>query len=660
MLSDGREVEAMKTNGERPALPPLWPYLVLCGVLALWISGSDYHRDNTSDSLVPVLSSLYKWTPFYWECNRIGMLVPLLAMPFKNPMTNLLVQGWLVLFAAFAGFFLTARWVLRMPSWPIAGALAVGLFVLLSQRSLFFTATFGQPHYCVALALTVAALLGTEPRGDGRTAWGRLPAALGLMLLAVWVNSTVSVLFAPLVVLRSLLRPRRTASVKAWLTRPLDHEAVLSLGLLSTAAVGGQAFRMLVRSSADPAAGGVASMATWTDAWAMLTYNTWLVAGEPHWLSFLAVAAAAVLLLAVPAVRRRVALPLRAAVVLLAGGMPYALGIGTLDWVARNGFCFKYWIPLIFFSETALAVVAVGPLAGVLRPRLHKALCLACIPALLLAVAGSTGGLPSRPRVRRALDQMAHQVPLVERTADVLAARATHVVGSYGDAWVSVFHANLVLFERGDGRVVWGATGRSYPTWERWGRMPPEDMRIACLTVKTDGAVDPAVPGYFAVFFPPLEVVQKLPTLWLYCPADEVPHERTGSHAGTVLASWHSGFFPLEGADRWCGSPTGKLTLTNTADRPLAVTLRFQPLTGHEGWSQLWIDSPLFSEHLHIGSLALPTEKTFTVPPGKHIVCFTCNAPLTPDPHALRTKYFCLRNATLTIQDSSPVMPTVP
>jgi hypothetical protein len=653
----------MNTSVERPVLPPLWPYLVLCGLAALWVSGSDYHVGNTSDSIVPVLSSLYRWTPFYWECNRIGMLVPLVAMPFKNPMTNLLVQGWLVLFAGFATFFLTARWVLRQPSWPLVGGLAAGMFVLMTTASFRFVATFGQPHYCVALALGIAAMLLTEPRADGSAAWQRLPAALVFVLLAVWVNSAIPIMLAPAVVLRALLRPRPKAPegarlmtrLRLWVIGALDREAVLSLALLVAAAGGGQVFRMMVLTNQDPFETGLTTMETWSDAWAMLAYNTWQVTVEPHWHGFLAVAATGAVLLLVPAVRRRLGAPLRAAAVLVVGGLAYGMAIGTLEWVERNVFCFKYWIPIIFFSGTALAAVTLAPLAALLRPRLNRAVCAATIPALLLAVVATSGGVPSRPRVRRALDRMAHAVSLRQRTADILGARATHVVGDYGEVWISVFHTNLTLFERGDGRVVWGVTGRCYPTWDQWGRMPPEDLRLAGLTVKADGALDSNVLGYDSVFFPPMEVVEKLSTLWLLRPADQVPPEPAPG-LGTVLASWHSGFFPPEGEVRWCGSPTGKLTLTNTADRPLTVTLRFVPQTSYEGYSNLWIDGPLFSSHLRINTLKEPFEKDFVVPPGKHIVCFTTDAPLTPDPHALRPKRFCCRDAALVVRDESPVV----
>ena len=66
--------------------------MVLAALLAVWIDLSPIHRFHNSDSLIPVLMSLDRWTPFYWEQNRFGMLVPLLALPFRDPFANLLVQ----------------------------------------------------------------------------------------------------------------------------------------------------------------------------------------------------------------------------------------------------------------------------------------------------------------------------------------------------------------------------------------------------------------------------------------------------------------------------------------------------------------------------------------------------------------------------------------
>jgi len=56
-----------------------------CGILltAFFIDFGTFHRHHHSDSLIPVLESLYHWQIFFWSQDRFGMLVPLLATPFS-------------------------------------------------------------------------------------------------------------------------------------------------------------------------------------------------------------------------------------------------------------------------------------------------------------------------------------------------------------------------------------------------------------------------------------------------------------------------------------------------------------------------------------------------------------------------------------------------
>lgn len=61
-------------------------------VAAVWINLGTFHRLENGDSVLPVLMSLHRWAPFIWEQNRFGMLLPLLAMPIRHPLANLLFQ----------------------------------------------------------------------------------------------------------------------------------------------------------------------------------------------------------------------------------------------------------------------------------------------------------------------------------------------------------------------------------------------------------------------------------------------------------------------------------------------------------------------------------------------------------------------------------------
>jgi hypothetical protein len=658
----------MDVKDDRRDLPPLWPYLVLCGVAALWVDFSDFHQQNTSDSLVPVVTSLYRWTPYYWECSRLGMLVPLLAVPFKSPFANLMAQGWLVLFAAFATYFLLARYVVRRSSWPAVGALASAAFVLLTLPCTTFVCTFGQPHYAVGMALGLAALLLAEQAAaGGALRWWLLPA-LGLILLAHWVNAGIALIFGPLVLLRALLENRGVAGTPApslWarLRRGLDAETRLALGLLAAGLAGHLVFRYLVTDLGDPVGEGVANPLRWPAAWKGLAINTWEAALESSWRGYAALAVAGVLLLLAPAVRRRAAAPLRGTLALAGGAAVYGLFVGTLGWVSHNYFCYKYWIPVIIFCEVALAVLVAAPLAGLLGARGRRALWVLVAPALLAGLAYAEGR-PSRARARAALDQVPHSMPLPQCSADLIAARASHLIAPYGDLWTGVFHANLYLYERCENRVLWGVGGRCWPTWEMWGRMAPEDMRVAGITDGVGGLPNKEVKDYLTICFPPTAVVEKRQTMWLFLPTDEMPRDAAPSPSAPVLASWHGGFYGLEISlenpaenNRWCGATSAKLTLTNTSDRPRTVTLEMLPHTNHKLWSNLYVECPLFCDHRVINFESGPYERTVTLPPGKHVLRISCDTPPTKDRYGMRTLTFHIRNFKMTEQDGDPVMP---
>src|SRR5947209_6850022 len=100
-----RELRMERKDGEYHE-PSGWPFILLCAVAALTIDFGSLHRLQQGDSLIAVLTSLYCWTPFYWEENRFGMLMAFIAMPVKHPLANLLFQDALLIFACLAVFFL--------------------------------------------------------------------------------------------------------------------------------------------------------------------------------------------------------------------------------------------------------------------------------------------------------------------------------------------------------------------------------------------------------------------------------------------------------------------------------------------------------------------------------------------------------------------------
>ena len=104
---------------------------------AVWIDLGPIHRFHQTDSLLPVLASCTKWTPFFWRQNRLGALVPLLASPFRNPRINLFIQAGLNSFLGLLAIFLAARYVGGRRRWIAGGAIAALLLVCWPQPRIF-------------------------------------------------------------------------------------------------------------------------------------------------------------------------------------------------------------------------------------------------------------------------------------------------------------------------------------------------------------------------------------------------------------------------------------------------------------------------------------------------------------------------------------------
>src|ERR1700685_700914 len=133
--------------------PRLWPYLLLSAAVALFIDFVHIHREEHADALIPVMVSLQRWTFFYWGQDRIGMLLPLLALPFHDPFVNLLIQGWMSIFSALASYFLLARYLCRTAVWPLAATLGSAGLLALSPPRVRFDWLIAQNQYGVSLLL---------------------------------------------------------------------------------------------------------------------------------------------------------------------------------------------------------------------------------------------------------------------------------------------------------------------------------------------------------------------------------------------------------------------------------------------------------------------------------------------------------------------------
>lgn len=451
----------------------LWPWhrtavlLAALAAAAFLVDLGSFHALEHGDSIVPVLVSLQRWTPFYWDQERYGMLVPLLALPVRDPLANLLLQRGLLVLAGLGAVVLLARHVLGGRDWPLAGSLAAGLLLAVAPAPWLFEYLGDQP-YGLSLVLALAGLAVAEPDAHGRRPWPRLAWGFVLVAAAHWVNAASGVLLLALAVARAVadrLEGEPAAAIRA---RLRVDGALLALGLAA-----GQLFlRAWVLTAARPPRLDVAPLplSHLGAAWAALFARAWREAG-PWPAALLASAGVGLaLLLFLPALRAHLPGALVRAAALLGAALAYALFTGSLRWVEENAFHWRYLAPSAVLVHLAAVSLLAEPLARL--PRLARAAGMTAL-ALLPAAALAAYGAPSPARVRRDLDRVAGR-----HTADVLAAGCRLVAGDYWSVWPAVWHAALVSGERGEARRVWGITHRTNPTVPQWWTLPRATLRI--------------------------------------------------------------------------------------------------------------------------------------------------------------------------------------
>ncbi|MGH7135799.1 MAG: hypothetical protein ACREHD_08675, partial [Pirellulales bacterium] len=318
-------------------LPKLWPSLLLCGLAALWIDLTGIHARQHADSLLPVLVSLYRWTPFYWDLDRIGMLVPLIALPINHPLANLLVQDALYIFGGLAGLVMLARYVLRDATYPLVGMLCIAAFIGLTPTYYRFHFLI-DTQYGLWLSLGLGGLLLLEANSQGRISLARRIGSIVLLTLAHWCYCTTSLFLGPLVVLRWFFFRRVPAYSR---TRMLFAEVAASLTSLGFAfAVGLLLMRLSPVGNTDF---GALPMREWPHTLYQLLKTTWENLAPQWWPLVCSVAAIPSFLLAWRSSARTTSLTAcRAAAVLLAAAAGLALFMATRQWVPENGYRIRF------------------------------------------------------------------------------------------------------------------------------------------------------------------------------------------------------------------------------------------------------------------------------------------------------------------------------
>jgi len=490
-------------------------------VVAVLVDLGKLHRYHNADSLVPVLLSLYRWQFYYWEQNRFGMLVPLLASPFDHPLTNLLVQNGITAWSGILGIFLASRYLYRDHTWPLIGFASSILFFLVAPLYFQWMYLSTWTVYAPSLPLAFTALLLVIPtEGQSRPKIWKLLVALALVALAAWVNSAMAFLLVPLVGATGLFRwLSDSARPRVSYRNPHLVELVLSAFLL----ISGTAFAIAtqkIKALAPYPTTWVQfpAAAEWPDLATMMATGFWSDIEPVEWAGTMVVSLAIACGFLLFSNYRRITLQSLALVLLTF--------VAVVVYAALMGVLFKgrwrYGIPGIMLLHIAVIASFVRPWASQSNPlRIRQLMYGACV--LLVGAVLVAHSYPSLARVRADLDQ----IPAGSKTGSTAGARAdaliesnaTHVAGSYWDVWPAVFLANVKLAERDEKRTIWGLTHRAWPTERSWSSVPRDRIRIASFP--DDPGMDGINPGD-----PPMQSLDWV-KLYLHLPIREVHRSTT-------------------------------------------------------------------------------------------------------------------------------------
>ncbi len=255
----------------------------------------------------------------------------MLAVPFHNPLQNMLVQGWLTCFAALLAPFLVSRSLRVGPHWFAMGALA-NVFIVLILSPVFQFDWFVTQPYAVSMSLAFAGLLVSERAGIT----SQVVATL-LMLLAHWVNLGVFIVIVPFILARRGLLVR-------------------SLPLVAVGAMGGLLLRRL--SPAPPTTLALVPSAQWPTAWFQLLRTVSRTLVHPEWFAILVVLGVGSSIVLTLSGRARQCTHGAAIAIIVA--IVHWLLIGMLEHVQRSDYYPRYLLPSLVLVVVAMSVILVG------------------------------------------------------------------------------------------------------------------------------------------------------------------------------------------------------------------------------------------------------------------------------------------------------------
>ena len=464
----------------------VWPYLVINLIAAVWLDLTSFHNLLTSDSIVFVLASLYEMRPFFWEQDRIGMLIPLAASWCDSPFHNLLLQTGAMIFIGLTMPVMLARVLTPHRMAPLAITLCNALFLLLAPSKIHenWLLVCNYPS-ALLLGLFAVSLVDRYP--------GRVLSTIAcavLLLLAHWQYFGVILYLGPLIAFRAWCRTGPGAPVGGrFLPRPFGDARSRVACPLALVAFGAIWLAMTRVRNSNPIIVQTSSDALpaehWPETWQRLIATTAALPRMDEYALGLMVVCGIGLLLGAIFNRRTLATMAVAALPALLAAIVELGILGTREWTAANEYHPRY---LVAATTTVAAILALLGLVPLLERIPRRREPLAIVLAGLLVLAGATGryGWPSPQGVRTLLDEKCGTM-----TPLLLETQCEAVGGDYWVVWLAMFHVNMTLHERGDDRVVFGLGYRCEPMTRRWANHP-DGFRIGLPNDELPHVVSPA------------------------------------------------------------------------------------------------------------------------------------------------------------------------
>ena len=142
--------------------------VAICLLVA--IAARRYAAMANADALLPALISTQRWTLFYWGQDRLANLVPLLAMPIRNPLWNFQFQTLIIaasffgLAAMFVSFHCWSRGIRPRPLEHGAATMLAGLAVMAPMHVVAGYRFIVEQLYFVSVLLFLGAIYAWNRR----------------------------------------------------------------------------------------------------------------------------------------------------------------------------------------------------------------------------------------------------------------------------------------------------------------------------------------------------------------------------------------------------------------------------------------------------------------------------------------------------------------